>query len=103
MEGRTRVDRALLGRALCVFGLVLAVVGAYFVSVAIEAMGIVLGVVGYYLGARALASVTILLCAAALFVGLLVGQGFILGPYDGGAELVVGNFSNPAVHERLDR
>ena len=70
----------MLGRGLCVFGLVLAVVGAYFDSMAIEAMGIVLGVVGYYLGARTLASATILLCVVAVFVGLLVGQAFVPGP-----------------------
>ena len=95
MEGRTGVDGALFGRALCVFGLVLAVVGAYFVSVATEAVGIVLGVVAYYLGARTLASATILLCAAALFVGLLVGQGFVPGPYDGEADGVKKSIQDP--------
>ncbi len=102
MEGRTGVDKAFFGRGLCVLGLVLTVVGAYFVSLATEAMGIALGVVGYYLGARTLASATILLGAAALFVGLLVGQGFIAGPYDGEADGVKESIQDPLPPEYPD-
>lgn len=102
MEGRTGVDRVLFGRALCLFGLVLAVVGVYFVSVATEAMGMVLGVVGYYLGARTLASATLFVCAAALFVGLLVGQGFIVGSYDGEADGVKESVQDPLPPEYPD-
>ncbi|QIN78375.1 hypothetical protein GBA65_07380 [Rubrobacter marinus] len=95
MEGTTGVDRAFIGRALCICGLMLAVVGAYFVSMATEAVGIALGVAGYYLGARTLGSATILLCTAALFVGLLVGQGFVPGPYDGDADGVKESIQDP--------
>jgi uncharacterized membrane protein len=102
VEGRTGVDKAFFGRGLCVFGLVLAVVGAYFVSMATGATGIALGVVGYYLGARTLASATIFLCVAAPFVGLLVGQGFIPGPYDGEADGVKETIQNPLPPEYPD-
>ena len=70
------------GRVLCVFGILLAVVGAYFVSVATEGVGIALGVAGYAFGARTLGITTIVLCVIGMFVGLLVGQGVIPGSYD---------------------
>jgi uncharacterized membrane protein len=95
VKERTGVERVFIGRGLCVFGLVLAVVGAYFVSMATEALGGALGVAGYYLGARTLASATIVLCVVALFVGLLVGQGFIPGPYDGEAGGVEESIQDP--------
>lgn len=63
-------------------GIVLAVIGAYFVSVALGAAGIILGVVGYALGARRLGTVTVVLGAVSIFVGLLVGQGVMAGSYD---------------------
>ncbi|MDP9474237.1 MAG: hypothetical protein M3R38_00780 [Actinomycetota bacterium] len=95
MEGRTGVDSAFVGRALCAFGLALAVIGAYFVSVATEAIGIALGAAGYYLGARTLASATIVLCVVATFVGLLAGQGYVPGPYDGEADGVKESIQDP--------
>ena len=49
------------GSVVCVAGMVLAVIGAYFVSVALGTVGIVLGVVGYALGARRLGAVTVIL------------------------------------------
>ena len=70
------------GRVLCVPGLVLAVIGAYFVSVALGAGGIVLGVAGYTLGTRRLGAATVVLGVASIFVGLLVGQGVMAGSYD---------------------
>ncbi len=70
------------GRTLCAAGIVLAVIGAYFVSVALGAVGIVLGVVGYALGARRLGAATVVLGVASIFVGLLVGQGVMAGSYD---------------------
>ena len=76
-------SRVLLGRLLAGIGLVFCVpVGAYFVSLAIEAVGILLGVAGYALGSRTLGTVTVAACVAAGLVGLLVGQGVIPGSYD---------------------
>ena len=63
-------------------GILLAVVGAYFVPVATEGIGIALGVAGYALGARTLGAATIVLCVVGIFVGLLVGPGVIPGSYD---------------------
>jgi len=82
VEEQAGVNRVLFGRVLCVPGLVLAVIGAYFVSVALGAVGIVLGVAGYYLGARKLGSAAVVLGVVSIFVGLLVGQGVIPGSYD---------------------
>lgn len=67
-------------------GIVLAIVGAFFVSIASEGIGVTLGVTGYLLGARALGVATIVLCMAAL-VGLFVGPYAMPGTYD---ELVNG-------------
>jgi ABC-type transport system involved in cytochrome c biogenesis permease subunit len=75
--------KALIGRVLCAVALLFCVpVGVLFVSVATGAVGIVLGVVGYLLGARGLARLAVVLCTAAMFLGLLVGQGAIPGSYD---------------------
>ncbi len=63
-------------------GIVLAVIGAYFVSVALGAVGITLGVVGYSLGARNLGRLTVVVGVVSIFVGLLVGQGVMPGTYD---------------------
>jgi hypothetical protein len=72
-----------IGLALSAFALVFCVpVGILFVSVATGAVGIILGIVGYVLGARRLGSVAAVLCAAAMFLGLLVGQGAIPSSYD---------------------
>ena len=60
-------------------GMVLAVVGAYFVSVA---LGVVLGVAGYALGARRLGAATAVVGVVSIFVGLLAGQGVMAGSYD---------------------
>lgn len=77
------------------FGLALAFIGAYFVSTATEAIGIVLRVAGYYLGARILASAMIILCVVATFVGLLVGQGYVPGPYEAEADGVKESIQDP--------
>ena len=67
--------RLLSGIAI-VFGVPL---GALFVSIATGAVGVFLGIAGYALGARRLAALAVVLCTAAMFVGLLVGQGVIPG------------------------
>ena len=87
----TRKSRKRLGvfwgQALCTVGILLAIVGAFFVSIASEGIGAALGVAGYQLGARALGFTTIVLCVAAAFVGLFVGPYAMPGTYD---ELVNG-------------
>jgi hypothetical protein len=75
------------GRVLCAAGIVLAIVGAFFVSIASEGIGIALGMAGYLLGARALGVTTIVLCGAAALVSLFVGPYAMPGSYD---ELVNG-------------
>ncbi len=73
----------LVGRALCGIALLFCVpVGILFVSIATGAVGIVLGGVGYLLGARSLGRVAVVACTAAMFLGLLVGQGAMPGSYD---------------------
>ncbi len=73
----------MTGRILSVIAILFCVpVGIIFVSVATGAVGIVLGVVGYALGARALGFVAVVLCTAAVFLGLLAGQGAMPGSYD---------------------
>ena len=93
---RNKNGAALFGRVLCVAGIVLAVIGAYFVSVALGAVGIVLGVVGYALGARRLGVATVVLGVVSIFVGLLVGQGVMAGGYD---RAVDGWFRNTPVEQ----
>ncbi len=76
-------DKRLVGRVLAGIGLVVCVpIGAYFVSIAVGFAGIILGIMGYALGSRRLGFATIVLCTVAMFVGLLVGQGVIVGSYD---------------------
>ena len=91
--------KILIGSVLSVIALIFCVpVGILFVSVATGAVGIVLGIVGYALGARRLGSVAVVLCTAALFLGLLVGQGALPGSYDamldGVKEAIQEPFSN---------
>ena len=104
-ERRERVKReqgsgkVLVGRVLSMIALIFCVpAGILFVSVAIGAVGLVLGIVGYTLGARRLGSVAVVLCTAAMFLGLLVGQGAIPGSYDvmldGVKEAIQEPFSN---------
>lgn len=81
-ERNSRSGRTV-GRVLSGIALVICVpVGALFVSVATGAVGVLLGIVGYVLGARRLGLLAVVLCTAAMFVGLLVGQGVIPGSYD---------------------
>ena len=63
-------------------GLILAVVGVFFVSVATSVLGMLLGMVGYFLGARVFGAVVVLLSIATLFIGLLIGPLSIPGSYD---------------------
>ena len=69
-------------RALCVVGMSIALVGAFFVSIATDVFGIVLGMVGYFLGARVLGAVVVILSIATLLLGLLVGPAALPGSYD---------------------
>lgn len=77
------IDKRLVGRVLAGIGLIVGVpIGAYFVSIAVGFVGIIFGIMGYALGSRRLGFATIVLCTVAMFVGLLVGQGVIVGSYD---------------------
>ena len=96
---RNKSGAALLGRVLCVARIVLAVIGAYFVSVALGAVGIVLGVAGYALGARRLGAAATVVGVASIFVGLLAGQGVMAGSYD---RAVDGWFRNTPVEQITD-
>ncbi len=84
-EGKERKAGGLKifwSRLLCAVGILLAIVGAFFVSVALGALGIVFGVVGYGVGARNLGFATILLGVVSILMGLFIGQGVIAGSYD---------------------
>lgn len=75
-----RLWKLSAGRLLSAIALLFcAPVGALFVSVATGAVGVTLGIAGYALGARRLGLLAVLACTAAMFVGLLVGQGTIPG------------------------
>lgn len=74
--------KLFFGRLLCVLGLVLLLPGAYFVSVAVEFVTLCFGIVGYYLGARRLGIAVVVLSVVAAVVGLLVGQGYIVNPFE---------------------
>ena len=68
------------GRLLSGIAIVFCVpLGALFVSIATGAVGVFLGITGYVLGARRLGALAVVLCTAAMFVGLLVGQGVLPG------------------------
>jgi hypothetical protein len=68
------------GRMLSGIAIVFCVpLGALFVSIATGAVGVFLGIIGYALGARKLGALAVVMCTAAMFVGLLVGQGVIPG------------------------
>ena len=99
MKRKPGSGKVLVGRVLAAIAIIFCVpVGLLFVSVATGAVGIVLGIVGYALGARGLGSVAVVLCTAALFLGLLVGQGAMPGSYDamldGVKEAIQEPFSN---------
>ncbi len=74
-------------------------VGILFVSVATGAVGNIFGVASYTLGARTLGRLAVALCTAAMFLGLLVGQGAMPGSYDaaldGVKEALQAPFSDP--------
>lgn len=82
MKKKVGAKGSLLGRVLCMVGIALALIGAYFVSIALGAVGIALGVAGYYLGPQNLGRVAIVLGVVSIFVGLFMGQGVIPGSYD---------------------
>ncbi len=71
------------GRLLSGIAIVFCVpLGALFVSIATGAVGVFLGITGYVLGAKRIGTLAVVLCTAAMFVGLLVGQGVLPGTYD---------------------
>lgn len=74
--------KMFFGRLLCGLGIALAVIGAFFVSVAINVLGMVLGMVAYALGTRRLGTLTIILALVTLAGGLFLGQGVVPGAYD---------------------
>lgn len=74
--------KPVFARALGVVGIVLAVIGGFFISIALNMLGIVLGMLGYALGARWLGAATVILALVALVGGLLLGQGVVPGSYD---------------------
>ena len=68
-------QRSLLpGRMLSITGLILAVIGAFFVSVAMNGLGMILGMLGYALGSRILGSVASWLSLITIFIGMFFGQ-----------------------------
>ena len=83
MERKPVTGKVFAGRILSAIALVFCVpVGILFVSVATGAVGIMLGVVAYGLGARRVGFLAVVLCAAAMFLGLLIGAGAMSGSYD---------------------
>lgn len=84
-EVRGNEKRGILlfwGWALCVAGILQALLGAFFVSIALGALGAFLGAAGYFLGSRKLGVATIVVGMISIFVGLFVGQGSIAISYD---------------------
>lgn len=71
MSQDSNQTKVFFGRLLCGLGIALAVVRAFFVSIATN----VLGMVGHALGARRLGTLTITLA-------LFLGQGVMPGAYD---------------------
>lgn len=77
--------KLLIGRIVCIVGLILAIGGAVSAvflataNISAEAVGIVLGILGYFLGAGRLAVATIVISVIALFFGLAASQGLIPG------------------------
>lgn len=70
------------GRLLCGVGIFIAVIGAFFVSVATNVIGIVLRMVGDALGARRFGTLTIIPAVLTLAVGIFIGQGVLPVAYD---------------------
>ena len=82
MSQTAGLRKVYMGRLLCVTGIVLAVIGGFFVSIAVSALAVVLGMLGYAMGARSMGRATIILAFVTLIGGLLLGQGVMPGAYD---------------------
>jgi nitrate reductase gamma subunit len=67
----------LIGRMLCVVGILFALGGFFRVFVAPGALASFLGVTGYSLGARRIGSATIVLGVISIFVAVLFGRLFL--------------------------
>ncbi len=79
-EKNPEASKLNAGRLLSVVALVICVpIEALFVSIATGAVGIFMATVGYALGARRSGALAVVLFTAAMFVGLLAGQGVIPG------------------------
>ena len=74
MQQNSNQRSLLAGRVLSISGLILAVIGAFFVSVAMNGLGIILGMLGYALGSRILGSVASWLSLITIFIGMFFGQ-----------------------------
>jgi type III secretory pathway component EscR len=82
MTPETGNGKVLAARLLCAVGILLALIGAFFISIALNALGIVFGMLGYALGARWLGPAAVVLALVTLLAGLLLGQGVVPGAYD---------------------
>jgi len=73
-EEKEGKGKPVAGSLLCLSGVALALVGAYFVAVVLGFFAILFGAAGYVLGARRFGGATVVIGTLAIFVGLLVGQ-----------------------------
>ncbi len=79
-EGPRRGGIQLLAaRALALFGILLALLGALSVEISFEFLGIVLGITGYALGSRRLGTTAIVLSMLMLLLVLAISRGYVPG------------------------
>ena len=64
----------LPGRILSVTGVIFGVIGAFYVSIAMNILGIILGMAGYAFGSRILGDLACVLSLILLFVGIFFGK-----------------------------
>lgn len=64
----------LPGRILSVTGVIFGVIGAFYVSIAMNILGIILGMSGYAFGSRILGGVACVLSLILLFIGIFFGR-----------------------------
>lgn len=74
MQQSSNQGNLLAGRVLSMTGLVFAVIGAFFVSVAVNVLGMILGMFGYALGSRILGGVASFLSLITMVIGIYYGQ-----------------------------
>lgn len=78
-EANVAEGRAPWGAAACVFGIITAAIGVFFVDLVLEFLGIVLGTIGYVLGCRRLGIATVVISTVLLLVFMAASQGEIPG------------------------